>query len=407
MPTRPARPINHRTSQRRKAANAAEPRPVPTREIRRTDEAILWGRSAGRCQFAGCNRILSRSSVTQEQVNVAQKAHIYSFSPTGPRGHNGIASRDLNTVANLMLVCHECHEKIDQAPDGGRYTVVVLREMKAQHERRIEIVAGIAPGRGSHVLFYGANTGDHSACMSFNEAAGAMFPDRYPAEATPLFLGTVNSSFTDRTPEFWQIEADNLRSQFERRVRERIAIRAIDHLSVFALAPQPLLVLLGSFLGDITPADVYQRHREPPTWAWPAGVTTLAFDVKEPSSVTGTPALVLSLSATVTADRIKAVLGPDTSIWTVTVPSPHNDLTKTRAQLSQFRTLLRSLLDRIKAAHGQTATLHVFPVASASMAVETGRVRMPKADMPWRVYDQVNARGGFISALSIPYGASS
>jgi len=36
--------------------------------------------------------------------------------------------------------------------------------------------------------------------------------------------------------------------------------------------------------------------------------------------------------------------------------------------------------------------------------VEFGRVRMPKADMPWLIYDQVNARGGFIPALSIPEG---
>ena len=35
-----------------------------------------------------------------------------------------------------------------------------------------------------------------------------------------------------------------IRTVFDRRVRERITDRAVDHLSVFALAPQPLLVLL-------------------------------------------------------------------------------------------------------------------------------------------------------------------
>jgi hypothetical protein len=62
-------------------------------------------------------------------------------------------------------------------------------------------------------------------------------------------------------------------------------------------------------------------------------------------------------------------------------------------------------MDRIKAAHGQTTPLHVFPVASVSAAIEFGRIRMPKADMPWRIYDQVNDRGGFVFALSIPQGA--
>lgn len=39
-----------------------------------------------------------------------------------------------------------------------------------------------------------------------------------------------------------------------------------------------------------------------------------------------------------------------------------------------------------------------MPVATA---IELGRVRMPKADMPWRIYDQVNDSGGFIPALEI------
>jgi hypothetical protein len=46
--------------------------------------------------------------------------------------------------------------------------------------------------------------------------------------------------------------------------------------------------------------------------------------------------------------------------------------------------------------------LHVFPAMPVSLAVELGRVRMPKADLPWLLYDQMNARGGFIRALVIP-----
>ena len=37
---------------------------------------------------------------------------------------------------------------------------------------------------------------------------------------------------------------------------------------MFALGPIPLLVKLGALLGDITPADVYQLHREPAGWCW-------------------------------------------------------------------------------------------------------------------------------------------
>jgi hypothetical protein len=69
-----------------------------------------------------------------------------------------------------------------------------------------------------------------------------------------------------------------------------------------------------------------------------------------------------------------------------------------------FRALVRTALDQIKAVHGQTEVLGVFPAMPVSLAVELGRVRLPKADMPWLLYDQVNARGGFIRALTIPEG---
>jgi len=55
----------------------------------------------------------------------------------------------------------------------------------------------------------------------------------------------------------------------------------------------------------------------------------------------------------------------------------------------------------IKKVHGQNAMLHVFPAAPAAIAVELGRIRMPKADLTWRVYDQVKERGGFIPAITV------
>jgi len=362
-------------------------------------QCMLWGRAAGRCQFAGCNQPLWKSSVTQEPVNIAQKAHIYSFSSEGPRGHDGIEA--INSIENLILVCHQCHRKIDKDADGGRYTPTLLGRMKAEHEARIQRVGGIAASKGSHLVLFGANVGDYSSPLNYNDAAIALFPDRYPSADSPIELSTVNSSLSDRDAEFWSVESQNLERKFAQRVRERLAEGAIKHLSIFAIAPQPLLILLGVLLGDIVPVDVYQRHREPPTWGWPPGSPTPPFEVRQPATASGVPALVISLSATVTPDRVTSVLGDDASIWTVTVPSPHNDLTKSRVQVSEFRAVLRRVLDRIKAVHGQNTVLHVFPVCSVSMAVELGRVRMPKADMPWRIYDQVNSRNGFVSALSV------
>lgn len=372
-----------------------------SRTISPVTQNLLWGRSAGRCEFAGCNRPLWKSSVTQEAINTAQKAHIYSFSEKGPRGNDEISRRDLHSIENLMLVCHQCHKKIDSEIDGGRYSSSLLRRMKREHERRIELVTGVDPARQSHVLLYGARIGEYGAPLSFADAASAMFPSHYPGSDDPISIGLQNSATTERDQNYWLVEEDGLNKQFSRRVQERLADGEVRHLSVFALAPQPLLIRLGTLLGDITPCDVYQLQREPQTWTWPYQKQPTDLIVNRPSSKAGTPALVLSLSATIDSTRVTSVLGHNASVWTITVKAPHNDLIKSREQLSALRIVLRRLFDEIKLAHGQQESLHVFPAAPLSACVEFGRARMPKADMPWEIYDQVNQLGGFVKALSI------
>jgi hypothetical protein len=372
-----------------------------SRSISIATQNFLWGRVSGRCEFAGCNKPLWKSSVTSERVNIAQKAHIYSFSEGGPRGNHGVLPEDLNSIDNLILVCHECHQKIDAAVDGGRYPASLLQQMKLEHERRIELVTGIDVTRKSHILLYGANIGEHSAPLNFAGAATAKFPHRYPATDHAINLGLNNSAVSDRDEQFWVTERENLEKQFARRVRDRIADDEIGHLSVFSLAPQPLLIHLGTLLGDIIPCDVYQLHREPQTWAWPSGAQTPGYIIREPQSMTGKAALVLSLSATIDLKRVTSELGEDASIWTITVHTPHNDLMKSREQLAGLRSVLRRTFDQIKFTHGQSAILHIFPAAPVSACLEVGRVRMPKADMPWQLYDQVNPLGGFVPALYI------
>jgi SMODS-associated and fused to various effectors sensor domain len=48
--------------------------------------------------------------------------------------------------------------------------------------------------------------------------------------------------------------------------------------------------------------------------------------------------------------------------------------------------------------HGQDNTIHVFPAVPVSVAVELGRVWMPKADLPLSLYDE---KAGFHYAFTI------
>lgn len=360
----------------------------------------LWGKSAGRCQYDGCNRPLWQDDVTQVEFNTAYIAHIIADKPDGPRGDPALSDQLKNDISNLMLLCDVHHRQIDKVDVAG-HPVDLLRAMKARHESRIELVGSLGPNRQSHVLLYGANVGAHTAPLSLTKAAKAMLPDRYPAEPHPIALGLQNSAVTDRDAVYWQSEALQLERLFAQQVKPRLAQGHVDHLSVFALAPQPLLMKLGYLLSDIPAAEVFQLHREPPDWCWHADPVDFDYVVSEPASFTGRPALVFSLSATVTGERIERVL-PNAAIWKMTVPVPDNDFLKGRGQAQLFRERVRHLLDRIKTVHGQTARLSVFPVMPVALAVDFGRVIMPKADLKMEIYDENQNLGGFERALSLP-----
>lgn len=393
--TRPARQSARERNPRSVDATATTAR-APSASI----TAMLWGRAAGRCQFEGCNKPVYLVGVTQEVMNVADRAHIRAFSEGGPRARKAIAGEHVHEIGNVMLLCHEHHLRIDHGDGPSKYTEPMLCAMKHRHEERIRIVTGIAPSMASHVVLYGTHVGAHAALPAFDDAARAMFPNRYPAEQCPTELGSRDSAYRDRDAEFWVSERKKLHRQFEMHVRERRTHAEIGHVSMFAIAPQPLLIELGVLLGDMTDVDVFQLHREPRGWSWPADVDPQGFIVEESLRRDSVPALVLAVSAPITMDRITRVLGEAVSPYLVTVPKPHNDVLRSRSMLREFRSSVRQLMARIREVHGVTP-VHVFPALPVALAVELGRVRMPKADAPWLVYDEQQALGGFVPAFTI------
>lgn len=368
--------------------------------IPETVKIRLWGKAGGRCQYDGCNASLGIDTITQAEFNSAYIAHIVADKPTGPRGHEVLSEQLKADLSNLMLLCDVHHRKIDIADVAG-HTAELLQAMKERHEQRIELVTALGPDRQSHVVLYGANIGAHNAPLSLKKAAAAMLPERYPAEPHPVVLGMVNSAMQDRDASYWVTESEQLKRVVSLQVKPRLAQGGIEHLSIFALAPQPLLMELGYLLSDIPVAEVYQLHREPPDWRWQPDPPNFEYRLSEPLRFDGPPALVFSLSATISDERIEAAL-PGATIWKLSCPNPNNDFLKGRGQARLFREQGRYLLDRIKSRHGEQTTLHVFPAMPVSLAVDWGRIIMPKADLKMKVYDQNSTLGGFAPALDLP-----
>ena len=299
-----------------------------------------------------------------------------------------------------MLMCHGCHKKIDGDINGQRYSSDLLIAWKNDHELRIEIVTGIEANKKTHVVLYGANIGSEKSPIQCDECIGAMFPDWYPANERPVLLST-RSELKDSSFVYWQAESNNLYNSFERNIAPLIDQDSCKHFSIFALAPQPLLIQLGALLTDKVSVETYQLHREPKGWRWQDEPDTFEFEVRVPDSFDGIPVLLLSLSDHVARERVARVLNSNFNVWEITIPSPHNDFVKSRQQLSAFRKCVRQMMVDIKNNHGNDVPLHIFPVMSVSCSVELGRARMPKADMPWIIYDHDIGTQEFSKSIEI------
>ena len=360
---------------------------------------ILWTRAAGRCQFHGCNAPLIGDLVSgNDKLIRALVAHIVSAKPDGPRGDPIRSPLLVDDVNNLMLLCHDHHRLIDVEDKAGHPEDLLLA-MKADHEERIEILTGLTTDRQTHILTFGAPIGSQESPLSYPSVRMAVLPAHYPACGRATHLEMTGCRYRDHEHAYWEFQRENLGRQFRERVAGRIETGEIRHLSVFGLAPQPLLIELGRLLCDICPADVHQLKREPKGWGWIAEGVAIQLRLRAPEQSGRIVALKLALSATVTDERIRKVLGNDVPIWSITADEPHNDVMRRSEDLAAYRRLLRLAYDRIKATHGHDAEIHVFPALPVSAAIETGRVWMPKADLPLIIYDENRHYGGFLRAV--------
>lgn len=362
---------------------------------------LLWVLSGGRCEYKGCNKSLTQDILTKARFNQSYIAHIVADVAGGPRGCITRSPLLGDDITNLMLLCDTHHRLIDKHDVAGHPEAFLL-EMKKEHEDRIERVTAIAPDMESHIVTYTANIGINTPVVTFESVREYLLPIHYPAQSSAIDLGLTNSAGKDVNPTFWSSEIENLETQFNDQLRPKLRTNQINHISLFALAPMPLLVKLGTLLNDIQKIEIHQPTRNPRTWNLLDDQDQIQYLVNKPTaSSKQSVVLNISLSATITDDRITKVLGSDCSIYTLTIPFPSNDYLKNKVHLEDFSIIVRQLFNEIKAIHGQDAELHIFPAMPVAAAIEFGRIWMPKADMPLIIYDQNSAIGGFVKVIEI------
>lgn len=344
---------------------------------------LLWIKAAGRCEFAGCNKCLYADDLTKNIFNRSNIAHIVADSPDGPRG-DAVRSKQLDQdIRNLMLLCPEHHKMIDTSEYVSEYSELKLQEMKQQHERRIELVSGLTEEKQVHVITYLSNIGDTTPIIDESSVNSALLPNFYPAEVHPIAIewsGIRNPDFE----KYWKEEVANLELMYNSRVMLPSSRWEQKRIALFALAPMPLLVKLGTLLNDKMPVEVYQKHRFPDCWKWGDDVNT-NYIINRPENADKKPVLIFSLSYDI-AQRVRERYQDTGSIWEIKISEPNNDYLKSKKQLDDFSRIVYDVLADIKKNTRET-DIDVFMSMPVACAIQFGRVWMHKADLKLNLYD--------------------
>lgn len=99
----------------------------------------LFADSGGYCQNPNCNRNLF-ISIGEADFHIAEMAHIISAGDEGPRSKKR-TNEQKNEFSNLILLCPNCHTKIDKAED--EFPEELLKKWKREHSQKINSLFNI------------------------------------------------------------------------------------------------------------------------------------------------------------------------------------------------------------------------------------------------------------------------
>lgn len=237
------------------------------------------------------------------------------------------------------------------------------------------------------VVMYAAQIANDMPLLNYEMACNAIEEGYEPSDGSPMRIPIEIEYSDSKASTFWKEEDERLIKTVKNKLMPYLQTSKVQHISLFALAPMPLLVRLGTLLNEKFSVEAYQKHRNPDNWNRLSEVTD-NYIIHQPNDISKQPVLVFSLSDNI-INRIKALYDGNASIWEVTVPNPNMDMMRTLEQQVRFRELVRNLLNEITHA-SDFKEINIHMAVPVTCAIELGRVWMPKAHYSLRLFDYSN-----------------
>lgn len=354
------------------------------------DKRLVWVRAGGRC-------VLCRDRVLDESIApvfVADVAHAagQGDGPQTPRRVPDMSAEERDHPDNLLLLCQRCHRKVDNKTIEQVYDIPTLYERKREHEDLVTHLLSLMESSRTLVLRVigdvrgvpvSASRLEVAAAVAARGRVPAYLDDRVHPEAEIDLRGVDEDD-----PNYWDVQ----RRKLQREVPKAIAAlrgSVADHLTVFAFARLPLLVLLGWLLEDTTRMDIAQRSRGPAAWKPVSGPPThFQGDVVRGQRSAPEALLVLALSGTPDLGAIPQGLAELTRATIAPTDStPDVAVADTAGTQALFDRELRRALGQLESFLVEPSTLHVVAASPLSLAVATGRAIDPQVFPTVHVYD--------------------
>lgn len=382
------------SAKRKKTSSVKSARGVPTKT-----QILLYVRAGGRCEFDGCNAYLLKHHLTHLEGNYGQTAHIVAFSSDGPRGQ-GTRPANVHAVSNLMLLCGGCHKLIDSHAD--KYSVETLQKYKKDHEDRVFVLTGYDKDRDTTIVVVKSKIGGNAVAIPEAETLRAVAP-RYTKDQQGVVIDLTG--LDDNAAGYLELAKKEIKKRTDRLFDPSVSGKAVGHISLFALAPIPLLAFLGSQLSNKVAIDLFQRHRDTEDWVWKndGKQVNYTFRQKRTGTRRSGVALLLSLSGAIKLSDLPESVRRTYNIYEIGLSgmNPTPTFLRQKSDLETFRIHYQSSLRQILRKHPNLKRLELFPAAPAPIAVLCGRELLPKHDPPIDLYDYRKSEGGFAYALTI------
>lgn len=376
---------------------------IKTRIISQIESIRLWVAAGGRCEYPGCNEYLLKDNLTTKSQNFGEMAHNVGKKKTkkSPRGINSLSLIDRSKAQNHLLLCSKHHKLIDSKEFLDFYTIEELRKYKEDHEARIKYLTSLSDSRKSIVLRMMNKIHKDCVFISNEEIVEALWKcaNRYPEYLLNVHnnLEINLSDLPDiRDTAYWKTAINKIDQIFERQIFPHIG-KLINHLSIFAIAPIPLMIYLGAKLGDKIRMDVYQKQfNAEEDWVWCKGgrIVHFHFNKIQERGSNSKVAIILSISGKVAVESLPIEVKNNFNIYELSPKniSPNRDLIQNKQSLVNFKKVYQQLLREIEAKHGVSKDLILFPAVPISISIFCGRGLLKALSPKVLIYDLINKK---------------